>query len=125
MSEFDINIAYLTATGHRDTTYLTATLWRSTNTLRCCITPNWTTRHRKRCAASCWMPGRYNGYAADLTRTWLAKSDNDYAQLVKDVNDEQLALIATMKQASAMWITTSSSISASPNCCVNIKSSPI
>ena len=25
------------------------------------------------------------------------KSDNDYAQLVKDVNDEQLALIATMK----------------------------
>ncbi|UGJ07920.1 M24 family metallopeptidase (plasmid) [Escherichia coli] len=39
----------------------------------------------------------YNGYAADLTRTWSAKSDNDYAQLVKDVNDEQLALIATMK----------------------------
>ncbi len=39
----------------------------------------------------------YNGYAADLTRTLSAKSDNDYAQLVKDVNDEQLALIATME----------------------------
>ncbi|EBT0596553.1 aminopeptidase P family protein [Salmonella enterica] len=34
---------------------------------------------------------------AYLTRTWSAKSDNDYAHLVKDVNDEQLALIATMK----------------------------
>ncbi|MFP1592601.1 M24 family metallopeptidase [Escherichia coli] len=43
------------------------------------------------------MPAGSNGYAADLTRTWSAKSDNDYAQLVKDVNDEQLALIATMK----------------------------
>ncbi|XNM55292.1 Xaa-Pro dipeptidase [Escherichia coli] len=98
MSEFDINIAYLTATGHRDTwTYLIATLWRLTNTLRCCITPNWTTRHRKRCAALLDAGAEYNGYAADLTRTWSAKSDNDYAQLVKDVNDEQLALIATMK----------------------------
>lgn len=57
MSEFDINIAYLTATVIVIPTYLIATLWRLTNTLRCCITPNWTTRHRKRCAASCWMPG--------------------------------------------------------------------
>ncbi len=78
-------------------TYLTATLWRLTNTLRCCITPNWIIRRRKRCASSLDAGAEYNGYAADLTRTWSAKSDNDYAQLVKDVNDEQLALIATMK----------------------------
>ncbi|MCK3405349.1 M24 family metallopeptidase, partial [Escherichia coli] len=39
----------------------------------------------------------YNGFAADVSRTWSSKSDNVYAQLVKDLNDEQLALIATMK----------------------------
>ncbi|MDU4665519.1 MAG: M24 family metallopeptidase, partial [Enterobacter hormaechei] len=39
----------------------------------------------------------YNGYAADLTRTWAANADTDFAQLIKDVNDEQLALIGTMK----------------------------
>jgi Xaa-Pro dipeptidase len=39
----------------------------------------------------------YNGYAADLTRTWAAHGDNDFAHLIKDVNDEQLALISTMK----------------------------
>jgi Xaa-Pro dipeptidase len=55
----------------------------------------------------------YNGYAADLTRTWAAHGDNDFAHLIKDVNDEQLALISTMKAGPAMWITISSSISAS------------
>lgn len=39
----------------------------------------------------------YNGYAADLTRTRAANADTDFAQLIKDVNDEQLALIGTMK----------------------------
>ncbi|MBZ4328723.1 M24 family metallopeptidase, partial [Mycobacterium tuberculosis] len=39
----------------------------------------------------------YNGYAADLTRTWAAHGDNDFAHLIKDVNDEQQALISTMK----------------------------
>ncbi|VTR60532.1 Xaa-Pro dipeptidase [Serratia fonticola] len=39
----------------------------------------------------------YNGYAADLTRTYAAQSDNAFAHLVKDLNSEQLALIDTMK----------------------------
>jgi Xaa-Pro dipeptidase len=39
----------------------------------------------------------YNGYAADLTRTWAANGDTEFAQLIKDVNEEQLALIGTMK----------------------------
>ncbi|MCL0341277.1 M24 family metallopeptidase, partial [Escherichia coli] len=34
---------------------------------------------------------------ADLTRTWAAHGDNDFAHLIKDVNDEQQALISTMK----------------------------
>ncbi len=39
---------------------------------------------------------------SDATRR--RKRHNDYAHLVKDVNDEQLALIATMKAgALAMW----------------------
>ncbi len=28
-----------------------------------------------------------------MTRTWAAHGDNDFAHLIKDVNDEQLALI--------------------------------
>ncbi|MCY0610854.1 M24 family metallopeptidase, partial [Klebsiella pneumoniae] len=39
----------------------------------------------------------YNGYAPDLTRTWAAHGDNDFAHLIKDVNDQQQALISTMK----------------------------
>lgn len=39
----------------------------------------------------------YNGYAADLTRTYAAKSDSDFAALVSDMNKEQQALIATLK----------------------------
>lgn len=55
---------------------------------------------RRRCAVSCSTPAvEYNGYAADLTRTWAAHGDNDFAHLIKDVNDEQQALISTMKAA--------------------------
>ncbi|MDP1238619.1 M24 family metallopeptidase, partial [Klebsiella pneumoniae] len=39
----------------------------------------------------------YNCYDADLTRTWAAHGDKDFAHLIKDVNDEQHALISTMK----------------------------
>lgn len=39
----------------------------------------------------------YNGYAADLTRTYAAQSGSEFAHLVKDLNGEQLALIDTIK----------------------------
>ncbi|WP_141718575.1 M24 family metallopeptidase, partial [Enterobacter sp. IF2SW-P2] len=39
----------------------------------------------------------YIGSGAVLTRTWAAYADTDFAQLIKDVNDEQVALIGTMK----------------------------
>ncbi len=53
---------------------------------------------RRRCAVSCSTPVRnITASAADLTRTWAAHGDNDFAHLIKDVNDEQQALISTMK----------------------------
>ncbi len=39
----------------------------------------------------------YNGYAADITRTYSAKENHEFTALVKDMNDAQQALIATMK----------------------------
>ena len=39
----------------------------------------------------------YNGYAAGSNPYLVGKSDNDYVQLVKDVNDEQLAEVAHEK----------------------------
>ncbi|MGV8294406.1 M24 family metallopeptidase, partial [Pseudomonas aeruginosa] len=39
----------------------------------------------------------YNGYAADLTRTYAAQNGSEFAHLVKDLNGEQLALIDTIK----------------------------
>lgn len=39
----------------------------------------------------------YHGYAADLTRTYAAQSDHLFAQLIKDLNQEQQALIESMK----------------------------
>lgn len=39
----------------------------------------------------------YNGYLADITRTYSAKENHEFTALVKDMNDAQQALIATMK----------------------------
>lgn len=39
----------------------------------------------------------YNGYAADLTRTYSFRSNNDFAALIKDLNSEQLELIDTIQ----------------------------
>ena len=45
---------------------------------------------------------RYNGYAADITRTYSAKENHEFTALVKDMNDAQQALIATMKAGSTL-----------------------
>lgn len=76
-------------------------------------------RARRRCAAFCLTRrSEYNGYAADLTRTWRTNGDNDFAHSIKDVNDEQLALIMHLP-GRATLITISSSISVLRSCCVN------
>lgn len=98
MSEFDINIAYLTATGHRDTDVPYSNIVALNEHAAVLHYTKLDHQAPEEMRSFLLDAGaEYNGYAADLTRTWSAKSDNDYAQLVKDVNDEQLALIATMK----------------------------
>lgn len=98
MSEFDINQAYLTATGHRDTDVPYSNIVALNE--HASVLHYTKLDHRAPAEMRSFLldaGAEYNGYAADLTRTWAAHGDNDYAQLIKDVNDEQLALISTMK----------------------------
>lgn len=98
MSEFDINQAYLTATGHRDTDVpygnIVALNEHAAVLHYTCLDHQPPSEMRSFLLDA---GAEYNGYAADLTRTWAGQSDSDFAHLIKDVNDEQLALIATMK----------------------------
>lgn len=98
MSEFDINQAYLTATGHRDTDVPYSNI--------VALNEHAATLHYTRLDRIAPPEMRsflldagaeYNGYAADLSRTWSMQRDNDFAALIKDVNTEQLALIDTLK----------------------------
>ena len=98
MGEFDINQAYLTATGHRDldvpytnivalnehaaVLHYTRLDYQAPAELRSFLLD---------------AGAEYNGYAADLTRTWATQADSDFAQLIHDVDEHQQALIATMK----------------------------
>lgn len=98
MSEFDINIAYLAATGHRDidvpygnivalnehaaVLHYTKLDYQPPAQLRSFLLDAGT---------------EYNGYAADLTRSYAAEAGSDYATLIQDMNEEELALIATLK----------------------------
>jgi len=98
MSEFDINVAYLTATGHRDTDVPYSNIV-ALNEHASVLHYTRLDHHVPAEMRSFLLDAgaEYNGYAADLTRTWAANGDNDFAQLIKDVNEEQLALIGTMK----------------------------
>lgn len=98
MSEFDINQAYLTATGHRDTDVPYSNIVALNE--HAAVLHYTKLDHRAPSEMRSFLldaGAEYNGYAADLTRTWAANGDSEYAQLIKDVNEEQLALIATMK----------------------------
>ncbi|KAA8997260.1 Xaa-Pro dipeptidase [Affinibrenneria salicis] len=98
MSEFDINLAYLTATGHRDINVPYDNIVALNE--HAAILHYTQLEHRLPAEVRSFLIDagtEYNGYAADLTRTWCAQSDNDYAALVKDLNHEQLALIDTLQ----------------------------
>ena len=98
MSEFDINQAYLTATGHRDTDVPYSNIVALNE--HASVLHYTKLDHQVPSEIRSFLldaGAEYNGYAADLTRTWAANADTDFAQLIKDVNDEQLALISTMK----------------------------
>lgn len=98
MSEFDINMAYLTATGHRDTDVPYSNIVALNehaavlHYTRLDNQPPETTHSFLLDAGA-----EYHGYAADLTRTWAVEEKGDFAQLINDMNSEQLALIATLQ----------------------------
>lgn len=98
MSEFDINQAYLTATGHRDTDVPYDNIVALNE--HAAVLHYTTLQHKLPSEVRSFLldaGAEYNGYAADLTRTYAAKSDSDFAALVSDMNKEQQALIATLK----------------------------
>ncbi|WP_279051700.1 Xaa-Pro dipeptidase [Cedecea davisae] len=98
MSEFDINSAYLTATGHRDIDVPYGNIVALNE--HAAVLHYTKLDHRAPAESRSFLldaGAEYNGYAADLTRTWTTHADSDFAQLIKDVNTEQLALIDTMK----------------------------
>lgn len=96
MSEFDINLAYLTATGHRDTDVPYDNIVALNEHAS---VPHYTVDHQPPAESLSFRStsAEYNGYAADLTRTYAAQSGSEFAHLVKDLNSEQLALIDTIK----------------------------
>ncbi|MGQ7108960.1 enoyl-CoA hydratase-related protein, partial [Escherichia sp. TWPC-MK] len=80
MSEFDINIAYLTATGHRDTDVPYSNIVALNEHAAVLHYTKLDHQAPEEMRSFLLDAGaEYNGYAADLTRTWSAKSDNDYA----------------------------------------------
>ncbi|QOI57282.1 Xaa-Pro dipeptidase [Rouxiella badensis] len=98
MSEFDISMAYLTATGHRETEVPYGNIVALNE--HASVLHYTTLEHRPPAEMRSFLidaGAEYNGYAADLTRTYAAKSDNAFAALVKDLNTEQQALIDTIK----------------------------
>lgn len=100
-SEFDINLVYLAATGQRDEEVPYSNIV-ALNEHACVL--HYTMQ-------DCQPPveirsflldagSEYNGYAADLTRTWAmpdVRGGADYAELIRQVSEQQQALIATMR----------------------------
>ncbi len=98
MSEFDINIAYLSATGHRDTDVPYGNIIALNQ--HAAVLHYTHLDHQppeKRRSFLIDAGAEYLGYAADLTRSYAASENSDFAQLIKDMNTEELALIATLK----------------------------
>lgn len=98
MSEFDINHVYLSTTGHRDIDVPYGNII-ALNEHAAVLHYTKLDRLPPEQSRSFLIDAgtEYNGYAADLTRTYAACSGSEYAQLLKDMNEEELALIATLK----------------------------
>ncbi|EJD6378522.1 MULTISPECIES: Xaa-Pro dipeptidase [Providencia] len=98
MSEFDINVSYLQSTGHRDTNVPYGNIVAlNENAAVLHYTKLQQTVPNELRSFLIDAGAEYNGYAADITRTYAAKGKDEFAELVADVNTEQLALIDTIK----------------------------
>ncbi|GKW04526.1 Xaa-Pro dipeptidase [Pectobacterium carotovorum] len=103
MSEFDINLAYLTATGHRDIDVPYGNIIALNE--HAAVLHYTQLDHQVPSDVRSFLidaGAEYNGYAADLTRTYSAQSDGAFALLIKDLNQEMLSLIDTV-QAGARY----------------------
>ncbi|WP_075183453.1 Xaa-Pro dipeptidase [Pantoea sp. 1.19] len=98
MSEFDINLAYLTATGHRDTDVPYSNIV-ALNEHAAILHYTELEQQPPADKRSFLLDAgaEYHGYAADLTRTYAAHSDGEFASLVKAMQAEEQALIGTIK----------------------------
>lgn len=98
MSEFDINISYLQATGHRDTNVPYGNIVALNENAAVLHYTKQQQRVPSEFRSFLIDAGaEYNGYAADITRTYAAKHKSDFAALVKDLNEQQQALINSIK----------------------------
>ncbi|MCA6942238.1 Xaa-Pro dipeptidase [Pectobacterium polaris] len=98
MSEFDINLAYLTATGHRDIDVPYGNIIALNE--HAAVLHYTQLDHQVPSDVRSFLidaGAEYNGYAADLTRTYSAQSDSAFASLIKDLNQEMLSLIDTVQ----------------------------
>ncbi|PIJ50814.1 Xaa-Pro dipeptidase [Erwinia sp. OLTSP20] len=98
MSEFDINMAYLSATGHRDTDVPYGNIV-ALNEHAAILHYTQPEQQVPRQLRSFLLDAgaEYNGYAADITRSYAAQPDSEFAALVADMDGEQQALIADLK----------------------------
>ena len=98
MSEFDINGVYLSATGHRDIDVPYGNIIALNEHAAVLHYTKLDHLPPEQSRSFLIDAGtEYNGYAADLTRTYAAQGESDYAQLIRDMNEEELALIGTLK----------------------------
>lgn len=98
MSEFDINLAYLTATGHRDHDVPYSNIIALNEHAAILHYTNLDAQPPEQRKSFLIDAGAdYNGYAADVTRSYAANGDTLYGQLIRELNSEQLAVIDTLK----------------------------
>ena len=98
MSEFDINMAYLTATGHRDTDVPYGNIVALNE--HAAVLHYTQLEHQVPAEVRSFLidaGAEYNGYAADITRTYAAQAGSEFAALVSDLNEQELAVIGTLQ----------------------------
>ncbi|MEQ2027351.1 Xaa-Pro dipeptidase [Xenorhabdus szentirmaii] len=98
VSEFEINMFYLMATGHRDTDVPYDNIVAlNENTAVLHYTKLRQTVPSEIRSFLIDAGAEYHGYAADITRTYAAKPNNDFSSLIKELNEEQKAIVGMLR----------------------------
>ncbi|OON38590.1 Xaa-Pro dipeptidase [Izhakiella australiensis] len=97
LSEFDINVAYLSATGHRDIDVPYGNIVALNEHAAVLHYTQLEQQAPPQLHSFLLDAGaEYNGYAADITRSYAAQPDSEFAALLADMDREQQALIADL-----------------------------